>query len=338
MTKNNDKYRQRNHRGGAIAQQSIAFDFDDAIFDDETTFASAPHTEQPAQPKAATTGSDEQGQQWHFASFGSGSSGNCAFLGNEHEGVLIDAGVNPDQVFPVLERNGVRPHMVKGIILTHDHADHVRYAYKIVRQYKHMRIYCTPKLLRGVLMHHNVSRRIRDYHEQVFKEIPFKLAGMTITAFETSHDAFDNMGFSIEAGDKRFVVGTDMGVITDRAAHYMAQAHYLMIESNYDDTMLTHGTYPEYLKARVRGPQGHLDNVVAAQFVAQHYHEGLKYVFLCHLSNDNNTPQRALDTMTEALKQRGLTVGDGSNSLGQRDRDIQVYALPRFDPSLWFVL
>ena len=129
-----------------------------------------------------------------------------------------------------------------------------------------------------------------------------------------------------------------MGIITARAEHYMQQANYLMIESNYCRVMLDEGRYPEYLKNRVRGEKGHLDNVVAAQFVKEHYHPGLEYVFLCHLSNDNNTPDIALRTMTDALESINLTVGDASNAVDQRDKDVQLYALPRYDTSLWFVL
>lgn len=274
----------------------------------------------------------------YYISLGSGSSGNCSYVGHAGGGVLIDAGIDPAQVFPTLRRNGVDPRHIAGIVLTHDHQDHVRYVYRYVREHRHLRIYCTPKLLAGLLRRHNISRRVRDFHEPVFKEIPFKLAGMEFTAFETSHDGTDNMGFSIALGSKRFVVGTDMGVITPRAAHYMSQAHYLMIESNYDRHMLDTGGYPEMLKDRVRGPMGHLDNEVAAQFVREQCREGLKHVFLCHLSKDNNTPDKALAAMRAALAARGLTVGDGSNALGQRECDIQLCALPRYEASPWFIL
>ena len=252
--------------------------------------------------------------------------------------MLIDAGVDPEHVCRDLEDNGIRLSKVKGILLTHDHADHIRYAYKLVRSNKHMRIYCTPRLMGGLLRHHNISRRIKDYQVSIFKEIPFFLAGMKITAFDTSHDATDNMGFCFEVNGKSFVVATDMGIITPRAEHYMQQANYLMIESNYDLNMLDTGKYPEYLKARVRGENGHLDNKVAADFVAKNYHDDLKWVFLCHLSNDNNTPELAVAEMTQKLQARGLTVGDGSFAPIERDKAIQVYALPRFDTSTWFVL
>ncbi|MBR2084863.1 MAG: MBL fold metallo-hydrolase, partial [Muribaculaceae bacterium] len=112
----------------------------------------------------------------------------------------------------------------------------------------------------------------------------------------------------------------------------------LMIESNYDSSMLEHGRYPEMLKDRVRGERGHLDNEVAAHFVTEHLHPGLRHLFLCHLSKDNNTEPLALTAMRQALEQRGLTVGDGSYDVSQRDRDVQIYALPRYISSSWFVL
>lgn len=297
--------------------------------------------EKPQSPaeQVLLTSDNELGTGLAFISLGSGSSGNCSYIGTTQSGVLIDAGVDPQNVFDELRRNGISRDAVKGVVLTHDHQDHVRYVYKIVRDYnKQARIYCTMRLMNGMLRRHNISRRVKDYQVPIWLETPFKLCGMEFTAFETSHDGTDNMGFSIHMGNQNFVVATDMGVITPRAEYYMEQAHYLMIESNYDRTMLDTGRYPEFLKARVRGPKGHLDNEVAAQFVAQHYHAGLKWLFLCHLSNDNNTPEQALRTMRSALEQRGLTVGDASNAPDQRTRDVQLYALPRYDASPFFIL
>ena len=320
---NHNKYKYRHQ-----ANEYIKFDFDDAQ-------PSETHNPDDALPTASK---GESLGNYMFMSFGSGSSGNCSYLGTFDNGILIDAGVDVDSVFTNLKLNGIFPHAVKGIILTHDHQDHVRYIYSYLRNYKHLRVYCTPKLLIGLLRRHNISSRIRDYHEPIYKEIPFRLAAMNITAFETSHDGTDNMGFSIDMGGVNFVVATDMGVITPRAEYYMAQAHHLMIECNYDSKMLDEGSYPEYLKSRVRGERGHLDNAIAAQFVASHYHEQLRNVFLCHLSNDNNRPEIACHVMTQALQDCGITVGDGSNTPEQRNRDLQVYALPRFMSSPLFVL
>ncbi|MBO4813490.1 MAG: MBL fold metallo-hydrolase [Muribaculaceae bacterium] len=304
------------------------------IFDREIYLEQEPDTP-VAEDDTTPSNSDDWGMQ--FASFGSGSSGNCAYLGNGRQGILIDAGIDPDHVFDNLAQNGIRPEGIKGIVLTHDHADHIRYVYRILRKYKHIRVFCTPRLLNGMLRHHNISSRIKDYHVAVYKEIPFHISGMTLTAFDTSHDGADNMGFMIEGGGHKFVVATDMGFITPRADYYMRQAEYLMIESNYDRRMLDAGHYPEYLKNRVRSEKGHLDNVDAARYVGEICSKQLKYVLLCHLSKDNNTPEIALREMRQALNKAGLTVGDGSNSVETRDRDVQLYALPRFTTSTWFV-
>ena len=290
-----------------------------------------------------------------FISFSSGSSGNCAYLGTPRGGILIDAGIrepvkyhrkkkNPDrqdvptldQAFAELERNGVSADMVKGVLLTHAHQDHMRCLYPAVTRCN-CSVFCTMGVMSQLIQRCRISGRITDRHVPIFKEIPFRIMDMEITAFETSHDV-KSVGFSIEYEGERFVVATDMGIITERAAHYMSQANYLMIECNYDLEMLENGTYSAMLKDRVKGSKGHLDNVVSARFVAEHYHEGLRYAFLCHLSKDNNTEEIALNTMRNALEARGLSVGDGSNSASQIDRDIQIYALPRYNSSDFFVL
>ncbi len=290
-----------------------------------------------------------------FMSLSSGSSGNCAYLGTPRGGILIDAGIREpvkyhrkkknldrqdvptlDQAFAELERNGISRDMIKGVLLTHAHQDHMRCLYAAVSAC-HCSVYCTMGVMAQMLQRCRISSRIRDHHVPIFKEIPFRIMDMEITAFETLHDV-KSVGFSIEFEGERFVVATDMGVITERAAHYMAQANYLMIECNYDRQMLLSGRYPQMLKDRVMSEKGHLDNEVSARFVADHYHDGLQHVFLCHLSKDNNTEDIALGTMRDALEARGLSVGDGSNNVSQRDRDVQIYALPRYTSSSWFVL
>lgn len=282
--------------------------------------------------------SPEPASRLKFISFGSGSSGNCAYLGNEHFGILIDAGVEPDRIYDKLLHNGVTMDTVGGIILTHDHGDHIRYAYNIVRKHRHMRIYCTPRTLNGILRRHNVSRRIKDYHQPIFKEFVFNLSDFSITPFETSHDGSDNVGFLIEHEGQKFVVATDMGTITERADFYIRQANHLMIETNYDLQMLINGPYREYLKARILSPTGHMDNQATAQYLGRIYSPALRNVFLCHLSHDNNLPEIALDAVVSAFRNIGLKVGDASGSISSRDADIQVLALPRFDSTATLIL
>ncbi len=266
-----------------------------------------------------------------YISFGSGSSGNCSFIGNEEEGFLIDAGVESDTVFKGLKDNGIALSSIKGICLTHDHSDHIRYAYNILRKIKTINLFCTNRVMNGLLRRHNISRRIKDYHVAIFKEIPFKLAGFEITAFEVPHDGTCNSGYSISNGKAKFVLATDLGRIKERARFYMQDANYLVIESNYDMKMLENGSYPEYLKNRILAENGHLCNDECAQFLAEIVSPKLKSVFLCHLSNDNNTPELARRTSEQALIQRGVTVGEGSDSLVDRAKDVQLVVLPRYD-------
>lgn len=296
----------------------------DSVGDESTPFEPLPT------PKPAS--------RLKFISFGSGSSGNCAYLGNERFGILIDAGVEPERIYDKLLHNGVTMDSIGGIILTHDHGDHIRYAYNIVRKYRHIRIYCTPRTLNGILRRHNVSRRIKDFHQPIFKEFAFNLSDFSITPFETSHDGSDNVGFMIEFEGQKFVVATDMGTITERADFYIRQANHLMIETNYDLQMLINGPYREYLKARILSPVGHMDNQATAQYLGRIYTPALRNVFLCHLSHDNNLPEIALDAVVSAFRNLGLKVGDASGSVTSRDADIQVLALPRFDSTATLVL
>lgn len=275
---------------------------------------------------------------FRFISFGSGSSGNCAFVGNEHGGVLIDAGVDEKTVFESLKAHGISPEEIKGICLTHDHGDHIRYAYAIVRKHRHIHIYCTNRVMNGILRRHNISRRIKDMHVAIYKEIPFDLGGLKITAFEVPHDGSDNSGFYIEYAGRHFSIATDIGHISERAYHYLTKAHYLMLESNYDSDMLTNGRYPEYLKNRIRAANGHLDNKDAARFIADNYKEELKYIFLCHLSHDNNTPDIAKNEIISALAEKEISVGNGEDTLEDKQKSVQLVALPRFESSRLFIL
>lgn len=268
-----------------------------------------------------------------FISFGSGSSGNCAYIGNDRGGVLIDAGIEGKFVTEQLLHNGIDTSEVKGILLTHDHGDHIKYAYSILRYNRHMRLFCTPKTLNGLLRRHNISRRIKDYHAPIFKEFPFEIGDLTITAFEVSHDGTDNVGYSIEGDGVKIAVVTDTGYITERADFYMRQANAVMLEANYDAEMLRNGTYTEHLKARIASQIGHLDNSVTAAYLASIASPALSHVFLCHLSHDNNCPEFALSTVQAALEAAGVKISDHPLSPG-----LQLSVLPRFAASPLYII
>lgn len=277
-------------------------------------------------------------ERLRFISFGSGSSGNCAYIGTPSGGVLIDAGVDVNYVHAILDANAIDPMAIQGIILTHDHGDHVRYAYAFLRRHRHWRLFATPKTLNGILRRHNVSRRISDYHQPIYKEFPFSAGPLLITAFETSHDGTDNAGFFIEGAGTTFAITTDTGVITERADHYMRLARHIVLESNYDSEMLRNGPYPQYLKARIVSERGHLDNAVAAEYLRTSFRPELATVLLCHLSHENNMPELALAAAREALVSAGARPASLTASPDERRGHTLLGALPRSEASPFLTL
>lgn len=280
-----------------------------------------------------------------YISFGSGSSGNSAYLGVAGQGgIIIDAGVAADKVLAELKRNAISADNIAGILITHDHGDHTRFAYNLLRKFTKLRggnilpIYTTPRTLTGILTRLRVSRRINEYHKPFYKEFAFECGPFMVTPFNVSHDGMDNVGFCISFENHNFVVATDMGVITERADYYMRLANHLMIESNYDAAMLASGRYSEQLKYRISSEFGHLNNAVTAAYLADIWGPHLSDIFLCHLSHENNRPEIAIKVSRSALEQKGITVGDGSGSYESRKAQVQLSVLPRDASSPLYLL
>ncbi len=311
---------------------TLPFEEDDVVVPEKR---SEPSRRQSDDELALPAG-DTDDDRLYYISLASGSSGNSCYIGSRAGGVIVDAGIRADEIADKLDAAGISMRHVKGLLLTHDHSDHVKFSYNLLRTYRHLSLYCTPRVINGLLRRHSISRRIKEYHTPIFKEIPFRVGDFEITAFEVHHDGSDNMGFSIDFGDRHFVLATDLGEVSDRARFYMSRANYLVIEANYDSEMLRLGRYPEYLKARIRTGNGHLDNVQTAEFLSEIINPELKYIFLCHLSKDNNTPALALSTVADALRAKGITVGRAEETLSDRKADVQLMALPRFDATRKF--
>jgi len=324
-------------------RQRIFFnDIQPGLFDDINTFSESDIAD--AARKIASerlAGDSKPDRRLRFMSIGSGSSGNCSYLGNGQSGMLIDAGTDANIILEALGDNGITPDSIKGILVTHDHSDHIRSVYTLLRKFRSVPFFCTPRALNGILRRHSISRRIKDYHHPIYKEHPFDVGDFTVTAFDVSHDGSDNVGFFITDADKShtFALASDLGCITERVDHYMRLASHIVIESNYDLSMLRSGRYPEYLKNRITADRGHLDNTVAATFLRDIYTPALHSVFLCHLSLDNNTPATAIGAVRSALAEAGAdAIGDFSYSPATRDMPLQLMALPRFEASPLLIL
>lgn len=244
-----------------------------------------------------------------FISFGSGSSGNCYFLWTEHDGLLIDVGVGIRTLKKHMRDFGVSMAQVHHVLITHDHADHIKSVGSISHDY-HLPIYATKTVHRGIDQNYCVARKVdASLRHYVEPGATIQLGDFCVTPFSVPHDSSDNVGYMIEVGDVSFCLITDAGRVTEEMSHYISKAQYLVLEANHDREMLIQGPYPEYLKQRITNGTGHLNNQLCGEAIAQYAGEHLRQVWLCHLSEENNHPELARKTVESVLRSYGLVAG-----------------------------
>ncbi len=236
-----------------------------------------------------------------FCPLFSGSSGNSSFVGNAEEGLLVDAGVSCKKILDALASREIRQEIIRGILITHEHSDHIKGLRVLTKRLK-VPVYSSAPVLNYLAQNDCVSpdcRLVELGPENM-------LAGMRVTPFHTPHDAADSMGFRFETSDSRVLaVATDLGYITQEVREHILGAHLVMIESNYDTRMLECGTYPYFLKQRIKGRKGHLSNDDCALQVSELVKSGTTRVFLAHLSRENNLPQLAYENTKTSLREIG---------------------------------
>lgn len=257
-----------------------------------------------------------------FLSLASGSSGNCYYIGTPDYGILIDAGIGIRTIRKVLKDKGIVFERILAVLVTHDHADHIKTVGCLGERYN-IPIYATELVHKGIERSRYVEERLHQSRRIIDKGVPFMIRDFRIEAFEVPHDSSENTGYLITYGNHRFVIVTDVGHITETISRYVQMANHLVIEANYDEEMLRFGNYPEFLKERVASPIGHLSNREAAEFLATHYTSQLKNIWLCHLSRENNHPELAYKTVDIRLSQEGIRVG----------KDVHLMTLKRMTPS-----
>jgi phosphoribosyl 1,2-cyclic phosphodiesterase len=220
-----------------------------------------------------------------IASLNSGSNGNCYYIGNEHEAVLVDAGISCRETERRMLRLGLSMKKVKAIFVSHEHSDHINGIPILAKKYQ-LPVYITaPTLQNGGL--------IIDGH-LVMPFIAFQTIGigrLSITAFTKQHDASNPHSFIISCGEITVGVFTDIGFACEQVIHYFSKCHAAFLEANYDDDMLDKGGYPFHLKRRIRGDHGHLSNKQALELFTMHRPPYMSHLLLSHLSKNNNDPQ-----------------------------------------------
>ena len=240
-----------------------------------------------------------------FCSLSSGSSGNCYYLGNEFQGILIDAGISGTAIRKTLKKLGISMQTIMGVLITHNHTDHIKGLFQLTSK-NYLPVFTTPKIWKSIRSpKNNISN---DCIREIGLQQKFHIGGFDIEAFPVFHDAPETIGFHICAGGKKITIVTDLGHICPTAAPYIKAANLLVIESNYDEQMLVNGNYPHYLKKRIQSDRGHLGNHQTAAFLADNISDHLSHICLAHLSINNNTPERALQTLQQTFSDRGISL------------------------------
>ena len=265
-----------------------------------------------------------------FLSLGSGSSGNCYYLGTEQYAILIDAGLAGRTIKTILKDNDLLSVPIRALLITHDHTDHIRGA-SMIASLMNCPVYTTKEVHDGMDRNYGLQKKVPTISRKYLQRdetIVLPTTQFSVTPFSVPHDSHDNVGYYIEYNDGttviRFCLVTDCGKVTEDVLRYVSQADHLVVESTHDVDMLMSGAYPNYLKLRVRGEGGHLSNEECAELLRKTYHDTLRSVFLCHLSADNNTPDLAYQTTSKALTALGAHVGY---------EGITLAALSRKEPS-----
>ncbi|MEI6436967.1 MAG: MBL fold metallo-hydrolase [Bacteroidota bacterium] len=221
----------------------------------------------------------------HLASLNSGSNGNCYYIGNGDDAGLIDAGISCRETERRMIRLGLPLRNVKAIFITHEHTDHTRGAEVLSRKYG-IHVYITERTY-----NHNRMKLSPHLLKPFASGIPVVVGNFQVHPFPKWHDADEPHSFTVSANGLTAGVFTDIGTACEQVAHHLSLCHAAFLESNYDETMLENGRYPQYLKQRIRSAEGHLSNDQALDLFTTHRSVFLKLLVLSHLSAENNRPE-----------------------------------------------
>lgn len=237
------------------------------------------------------------GKHLAFCMLASGSSGNAVFISDAHTAVLVDAGLSGIEIERRLAAIGVDPKSLDALVVSHEHTDHVRGVGILCRRHR-LPLYISRQTQRAALPQIGAIGESRYF---ACGE-PFSINTIAIHPFTLSHDAQEPSGFTFRSGDVKAGLATDLGVATAVVREHLRGCRALILEANHDPDMLINGSYPWPVKQRIKGRSGHLSNDQSRQLLAELDHKELVHVVLAHLSRENNTPERALATVGNALQ------------------------------------
>lgn len=255
------------------------------------------------------------------ATLASGSSGNCAVVSDGRVHILIDAGISTRRIAQGLKGLGLELRHIAGVLITHEHIDHVAALPVLCRQAGAALYTAEDTAFALCAKWPGLEQRFRVFAPGQ----RFALEGLEVGTFATSHDCACPVGYRVGDGRRALALCTDTGLVTPQAREGVRGAHTLIGEFNYDPQMLRTGPYPVHLQDRIRGRQGHLSNEMGGELAAWAAQQGTVRVILAHLSQENNRPGLALEAARQALGKLGLREG----------QDVELTAAPRSEATGW---
>ena len=220
----------------------------------------------------------------------SGSDGNCTVIRGEESAIMIDAGLSRKRILELMAINGIDDSEIKGILVTHEHSDHVTGVGPLARKIG-CPVYCNDSTFAAF-------KAGKVDHVSIPAGCGFGIDDFSIMPMSTSHDAVDPVSYRVEENGKVAVVATDTGTLPFPVRQALSEADIAVVESNYDRRMLMEGPYPYRLKMLIDSDHGHMSNYLCADVLKKTMHDGMQ-IFLAHMSKTNNTPDVAKDTVSK---------------------------------------
>lgn len=251
-----------------------------------------------------------------FCSIASGSSGNCIYVGSETTHLLVDTGISKKRIEEGLKKLELSGEDINGILITHEHVDHIQGLGVFCRKYK-VPIYATPGTIAGIREYKYLGELPEGLLCEVKKDTSFLVGDVSVKPFAISHDAKEPSGFRMEHENKAVAVATDLGTYDDYTVENLKNLDGILLEANHDEHMLEVGPYPYLLKQRVFSAKGHLSNELSGRLLCDILHKNLKFIMLGHLSKENNFPELARETVK-------LEVTFGNNPYNGEDLPLTV--------------
>lgn len=263
------------------------------------------------------------GTDMKLCSIASGSSGNCIYVGSQNTNLLVDAGISAKRIEYGLGDIDILPDTIQGILITHEHSDHISGLGVLARKYS-IPIYATYETARALQQMKNLGDVPMELYNYVKPDEAFYINDICVEPFSTSHDASNPVCYTMKSEGHKVGVATDLGKYDDYILSKLDGSDILFIEANHDVNMLMVGKYPYYLKQRILGDRGHLSNDTSADLISKLIHPRLQYITLAHLSKENNYEELAYETVCCELFNRGADFPAKRVNVAHRDKPSEM--------------